>query len=346
MPQALLDGRFQIKDRIAKIANGEVFRGHDLQTDLPVVVRVLRPEVAGSVELLTRFQREANLLRNLNHPNAETVVGTGLTDNNSFYVVLEQVPGRTLAQVLRDNGPIPPHQLADYLDQIAAVLDSAHARQMIHRDVKPEHIKVYTDEAGNEVVKLLGFTFAKAVGDLPPGVAVTQPGMVVGSPTYMSPEQATGATVLKHSDIYSLGVALYELLTGALPFQERSPLKTMLAHVSAAIPAFSARNPNHRVPTAVEQVVCRAMAKDLVDRPGSVGELARMFREALAATEPFPSKPLGAAGPETIVVAPSATPRTGPTRVGVPLQTVLIFGAVFAAAVLLGVMAALLVEPR
>lgn len=304
MRHGLLENRFQIVEQVGKIPHGEVFRGSDLQSDLPVVIRMLRPEGSSSLELLQRFQQEANVLRNLNHPNAESVIGTGLTSNNEFYVVLEDVQGPTLTDVLRDNGPLPPERLANYLDQLASVLDAAHSRQIIHRDVRPENIKIATDEAGNEVVKLLGFAYAKSLHDTPEGGGVTQPGMVVGSPSYMSPEQASGKTVLKQSDIYSLGITLYELLTGQLPFQERTPVKLMVAHLRSPAPSFSQRNPQNTVSSSVESVVRQAIAKDYVERPRTVTELAQSFRSAIAANAPANALPV------TLAVSSEPTERT------------------------------------
>lgn len=342
----VLDGRFQLGDRTAKIANGEVFRAYDLQSDLPAVVRILRPDAPTSAEFLARFQQECRVLKNLNHPNAEQVIATGLTPDNEFYVAFEDVGGQSLMEIIEQHGPLPVELVADYLDQLASVLDAAHRQQVIHRDVKPENIKVFTDEAGNDVVKLLGFVFAKSLaGSEPEGGGVTQPGMAVGSPATMSPEQVTGAKIVKQSDIYSLGVTLYAALTGKLPFEGRSPVQVMLAHLKEPIPLFCTRNPANAVPANVEAVVRKAMAKQFVDRPASAGELAASFRSALENPEPPATSAEAVVAEELtndpttkIRVSPMVAPKSTEAKPASGMPLVLLLVSLFAGAMLLGVL--------
>ncbi len=170
-------------------------------------------------------------MRRLNHPNAVQVIDSGLTDDNQFFVAMEYVNGRNLSQIIREEGPLNPARLSGFLDQIASVLDAAHDSNIIHRDIKPANIMVFINpETGQEHVKLIGFVFAKILAEGSQAVAMTQAGMTVGTPSYMSPEQAMGKTTTKWSDIYSLGVLISDSLTDRLPFN-KSDLQTMLAHV-------------------------------------------------------------------------------------------------------------------
>lgn len=290
MLQGLLDGRFQIEERIASGTNGELYRARDQTNGALAAIKVIKPGAQESNESLSRRLQEFRLLKNLNHPNAVQVIQSGLTDNNLFYVAMEFLHGRTLSQIVSEEGPMPPLRLAGILDQLAAVLDAAHKASIIHRGIKPKNIVVQANEQGDETVKLMGFVAAKVqANDAGNPEKLTQAGTTVGTPAYMSPEQAMGRRVTKLSDVYSVGVTLYAALTGTLPFDEKNDVKTLVAHVKMPVPPFQQKNPSISVPAGVEAVVNQALAKEPAYRPKSLGELARMFREAVEHPDRMPS---------------------------------------------------------
>ncbi|QDU63641.1 Serine/threonine-protein kinase PrkC [Planctomycetes bacterium Pan216] len=280
---SVIADRFRLDDIMSRSGTSELHRGMDLTTNETVAVKILRPSSSSdSNELLQRRLQEFRMLHNLKHPNAVNVLESGLTKDNIFYVAMEYLEGNTLREILDSRGPIPADVLADYLDQLAGVLDQVHEHSVVHRNIKPENMMIVADENGNERLKLLGFAFAKILSpDANPEAAMTQAGMVIGTPAYISPEQAMGRRVTKLADIYAVGVSCYELLTGKLPFYERSEMLTLIAHVKNEIPRFTERNPSVKVPEAVEAVVRQTMAKHPPERPGSIAELAKLFREAL-----------------------------------------------------------------
>jgi serine/threonine-protein kinase len=237
----------------------------------------------------------------LEHPNAVRIISTGVTSDKLPYVAMEFVEGRTLSRIIQDEGPMTAVEVADWLAQVADLLDAAHAKSIVHRDIKPGNIMLCRNAAGRLTVKVLDFGFAKALdADEDGGAAATQAGVAVGTPAFMSPEQVAGAPVTPQSDIYSLGVTLFAALTGHPPFEESNPVHTMMAHVRSGIPRFSDKHPGNAVPASIEAVVRRALAKAPADRPATAGELARLFQEALTNPQARP--------PERDTVAPSSAP--------------------------------------
>ncbi|MFO0947681.1 MAG: serine/threonine-protein kinase [Planctomycetota bacterium] len=283
----VLDGRFQIEELLSQGAGGQVFRGTDLVNGEPIAVKILHPASARSEEFLSRFRRECRLLVELDHPNAVRVHGSGITPEGLPYVAMELVGGKTLSGLVGEKGSLSAEEMAVYLAQIAEVLDAAHAKNVLHRDIKPGNIMIMAAPDGKPIVKVLDFGIAKIMGnDQMNATVVTTAGIAVGTPAYMSPEQAMGKPLGVPSDIYSLGITVFAALTGQLPFEGKNDLQTMLAHVRAEIPRFADKNPANRVPVAVEGVVRSALAKPPEDRPASAGDFARRFADALLRREP------------------------------------------------------------
>lgn len=294
----VLAGRFTVGERIGAGATGCVYRGTDIERDQPVAIKVLVVPKQRPDEFVARFRRECRLMGDLCHPCVPQIFATGITERGEPFVAMELIDGTTLAEQVERHGPLAAPAIAAILRPLAECLDAAHGWGIIHRDIKPGNVVLAADR---ERVWLLDFGVAKIAAS-PDAVAsvVTMAGLAVGTPEFMSPEQALGRPVDARSDIYSLGVTLYAALVGRLPFDAANPLQIMLAHVKGEIPPFVARNPTNQVPASVEAVVRRAMAKDPADRFATAGDLASAFANAL--TEPAKDPP-----PHSGDDAPSST---------------------------------------
>ncbi|MHC4518325.1 MAG: serine/threonine-protein kinase, partial [Planctomycetota bacterium] len=216
-------GAFEIAEMIGRGGMGVVYRAHDTKLGRSVAVKSVPAELQASATAQARFQREARLLASLNHPNI-AVIHDIIEEDNSGYLILEYVPGRTLAQRMARN-PLKVEEALSIAHQIAEAVAAAHENGIVHRDLKPGNIKI-TPEGK---VKVLDFGLAKAsIGeDKDAGNTVTQPGRVMGTPAYMSPEQARGQTTDNRSDIWSFGCILYQMLTGQLPFEGATSTDTL-----------------------------------------------------------------------------------------------------------------------
>ena len=296
-------GRYKLTHLIARGGMAQVYRAMDLQLDRPVALKVLFPELSIDRTFVERFRREAQAAANLSHPNIVPVFDWG-EDDGAYFIVMEYVDGRPLSGVLRDPQPVPPRQIASIGAGVAAALGFAHRHGVVHRDVKPGNVLITPD--GD--VKVTDFGIARAVNT---EESLTQTGAVMGTAAYFSPEQAEGKGVDARSDIYSLGVVLYEMATGRPPFTGDSPVAVASKHVrdQPALP----RVVNPAVPPALEAVIMKAMAKDPAERYGSAEELrADLLRFAegrpVEATEPAATTVIGAVGATTVV--PAMTGRT------------------------------------
>jgi serine/threonine protein kinase len=245
-----------------------VYRARQESLDRTVAVKILSENLAASPEFMERFRREARTAANLRHPNVITVHDFGEDERGVPYLVLEYIEGPTLADLMDaglDDGRIP-----NLLDQIAAGLDYAHARGVIHRDIKPGNV-LLTDD-GRAVLADFGLAW------LLEGAHLTLTGGVIGTPEYMSPEQAAGEPIDHRSDVYALGVVLYEMLVGERPFVAETPIGVLLKHLQDPAPSILDARPD--LPPAVGQVLARCLVKDPAERFASAGELARAFRAA------------------------------------------------------------------
>jgi serine/threonine protein kinase len=264
----VLGERYELGDRLGTGGMGRVFRGSDRVLGRTVAVKILAPHLAEDASAVSRFQREARSAAGLNHPSIVSVYDSG-SENGWHYLVMEHVDGRTLAQIVREEGPLLPHRAAEIAAELARALSEAHAAGIVHRDVKPGNVMV-TPEGQAKVVD---FGIAAAVSS----DRVAETAAVLGTVSYLAPEQVRGRRADPRSDLYALGVVLYEMLTGRPPFVADAPLAVAYKHLEEDPAPPSEVNPE--VPPALEAVVLRALAKDPGDRyPSAEAVLADLER--------------------------------------------------------------------
>ncbi|MEX2658558.1 MAG: Stk1 family PASTA domain-containing Ser/Thr kinase [Acidimicrobiales bacterium] len=309
-PQQVYNGRYELHRLIARGGMAEVFLARDALLDRPVALKVLFPEFATDPSFVERFRREAQSAANLSHPNIVSVYDWGEEDG-TYFIVMEYVEGRSLAQIIKDEGPLHPDRAADITADTAAALGFAHRNGVVHRDVKPGNILI--NPSGT--VKVADFGIARAVST---SENLTQTGTVMGTATYFSPEQARGESVDPRSDVYSLGVVLYEMLTGRPPFSGDSPVSVAYKHVQETPETPRARNPD--VPTALEAVTLKTIAKNPANRYATGEDLRadlRRFRAGQPVTAEAIMAAPGADATRAVYAGTAATtavPHTGGTR--------------------------------
>jgi serine/threonine-protein kinase len=255
-------GRYQIVRHLARGGMAEVYLARDLLLDRPVALKVLFPEFATDRSFVERFRREARSAANLNHPNIVSIYDWG-EEEGTYFIVMEYVDGLTLRDVIRRQGPLLANRAAEIGADIAGALHFAHVHGVIHRDVKPGNVLITTSQ-----VKVTDFGIARA-GD--PAESLTQAGAVMGTATYFSPEQAQGHVVDPRTDVYSLGVVLYEMVAGRPPFTGDNPVSIAYQHVREEPVPPSRHNPD--VPPVFEAIVAKAMEKNRVNRYTSAEDL-------------------------------------------------------------------------
>ena len=280
-PGTRLGGRYDVIRPLGWGGMAEVYLTVDRQLGRQVAVKVIRERYAEDERFVARFRREARAAAALSHPNVVAVHDVGVHDGSPF-IVMEYVPGRTLAEILRDNGSLPPGRVAEIGEAVARALGAAHAAGIVHRDVKPGNVMVTADGR----VKVLDFGIARALRWTP----LTDTPAVQGTAEYMAPEYVRGGGADPRSDLYSLGVVLYELLTGRPPFTGDSPLQVAYKHLEEAPPPPDAVRPG--LPAGLTAVVMRCLAKHPGDRYRRAEELAadlaRLQSGRPAATAPIP----------------------------------------------------------
>jgi len=297
--ERILADRYRVVRRLARGGMAEVLLGHDELLGRTVAIKVLFAELSDDPSFVERFRREARAAAALNHPNIVSVYDFG-QDDGSYFIVMEYVDGFTLRDVIR-RGPMDPAEAVTIATGIATALAVAHAQGTIHRDVKPANVLL-----ADGMVKVTDFGIARAAADAQQGL--TQPGMVLGTARYLSPEQARGKPVDHRSDIYSLGTVLYEMLAGGPPFPGESPVAVAARQARGETPPPpSSHNP--RVPPALDALVAKAMSVDPAARYGSAEEL-RAALLALPSDVPDPDATVAAPGPGATQVATAAAPAT------------------------------------
>ncbi|MGH9281732.1 MAG: protein kinase domain-containing protein, partial [Acidimicrobiales bacterium] len=276
----VLVGRYRPVRLVARGGMAEVWEAYDEVLARPVAVKVLLPHLAADAAFAERFRREAVAAARLAHPSIVATFDAG-ADGDLAFIVMELVPGRTLRDALGEAGTLPPAMAVGIAAEVADALDHAHHEGLVHRDVKPANI-LLTEHEGETApllrVKVADFGIAKVQPNSNATVAdLTQTGAVVGTARYLSPEQVQGGTPDARSDVYALGIVLYEMLCGRPPFHAETELATALLHVRQAPPSMAMTG--HHVPGPVEAVVQRALAKDPAHRFPSAAALRDALRQ-------------------------------------------------------------------
>ncbi|MBI4850919.1 MAG: SUMF1/EgtB/PvdO family nonheme iron enzyme [Acidobacteria bacterium] len=278
----VLEGKYLIVSRIGAGGMGNVYRGRHTKMETNVAIKILHASMVSDAKAVERFRREARAALAVNHPNAIQVMDFGVTEDQTVFIVMELLDGTSLQKILETEKIIPVEKTVKIFKQICAAVSAAHLKDVIHRDLKPDNVIVLNYNQPTEQVKVLDFSIAKVSSGDKNAQALTEIGLVVGTPQYMSPEQAQGIELDKRADIYSLGVCLYQLLTGALPFTAASSMALALKHIHA-LPR-PVREVNNKIPLEIETVVMKAMAKRPNDRQQTADELSDELEKALAAS--------------------------------------------------------------
>jgi len=273
----VLGERYRIEALLGEGGMGAVFRATHLSLERPVAVKVLHPRLTDDEHVSKRFDREALAVSKLDHPGCVQVIDFGTTPKGMKYLVMQYLDGRELRDLTEV--ALPLEQAVDFAVQILRALEHAHKRGLVHRDLKPENIFLVTDDEGATVIKLVDFGIVKLVEST--GMEkLTRKGMAFGTPTYMSPEQAAGGTIDARTDLYAVGILLYEMLTGMPPFEADEPGILLRMHILADPPPLP-----ETIPAAVSEVVMRLLEKDADDRFQSAREARRALLAAVESPE-------------------------------------------------------------
>jgi serine/threonine-protein kinase len=289
------NGEYKILERIGVGGMGSVYKAEQPNMNRLVAIKVLHARFAGRDDLVARFRREARAMSQLSHPNTARVYKFGQLADGSAYFVMDYMEGKNLAHTVREQGPMDSDRAIQIMLQVCGALEEAHRAGIIHRDLKPENIFL-TQQAGNsDFPKVLDFGLAK-VSEKQMGrgsMMLTQQGMVFGTPEFMSPEQTQGDTLDRRSDIYSLGLILYELLTGKLPFDATKPIDIMRAHVQEPPLPLNGRVPGRTFSPQLGAAVAKALEKKRDNRYSTTLEFAEALKRCLS----NPPPPSGRPGP-------------------------------------------------
>jgi tRNA A-37 threonylcarbamoyl transferase component Bud32 len=279
---SVLDGRYRIDSVLGKGGMGRVYKGEHTGIGKAVAIKVLHSKLGGSREAAQRFQREALASGRLDHANIVGVSDFGVLEDGSLYLVMEALEGETLGDRLQREKRIPWPEALEIVRGVLAGLRHAHDRGVVHRDIKPDNIFL-ANKDGDRVVKILDFGIAKLVAGDANDPASTRAGLTVGTPAYLSPEQAVGGEIKPATDLYSLSIVFFEMLTGRTPYDDKDPLAMLTAHVSRDVPSFAEVAPDLQVPPGLEAVIGKGLAKISDERFPTANEYADALQQVLGA---------------------------------------------------------------
>ena len=308
----VMAGRFRVLHKLGAGGMGTVYLAEQIRLGRRCALKVLSPMREQDGDAVAHFEREAANASRINHPNVAAVYDFGEAADGRLFLAMEYIDGEPLTSLAEREGPLPPHRVADIVRQVANGLEAAHALGIVHRDLKPDNIMVGRNRDGSDCVKVVDFGIAKAMQS--GSQMLTATGLLVGTPRYMSPEQLSGDRVDSRSDIYSLGLITYALLTGVLPFPS-NPEALLARLVSPPMPLAQAR-PDVAWPATLEAVLRRALSVSQIERPASAEEFCKELSRAIAEWQP---------AAKAAVPRPAALRRKAPMLVGaVAVATIVI----------------------
>jgi serine/threonine protein kinase len=313
-------GQFKILEKIGSGGMGAVYKAEQPEMRRFVAVKILHPRYLSRPDLVSRFRREARAMSHLSHPNTARVFLYGQLDDGACYFVMEYLAGKNLAQTVRAEGPMDVTRAVNIMVQVCGALEEAHKQGIVHRDLKPENVFLTTQGGISDYPKVLDFGLAKVTErEMRPGsLILTQEGMVFGTPEFMSPEQARGEKLDGRSDIYSLGIIMYELLTGKLPFDANQPMEFIQKHIKEPPLPLSKRAPNREWPPGLWEVLEKSLAKKVDQRFATANEFAGALKNVISPTSQPPA-PSNVSQPVSLSPTPmqaSPTPVQAPTAQG------------------------------
>jgi serine/threonine-protein kinase len=276
----VLAGRYRILDKIGAGAMGAVYKAEDMATKRLAAIKLLSPDRQSNAEYVARFQREARMATRIAHPNAVRTFDTGTAEDGFAYIAMEYLEGELLSQVIKARAPLPLDHAVHIAWQAAAALHAGHELDVIHRDFKPDNVLICRQPDGSEYVKVLDFGVAKQTVVDPQVQDLTQKGYVVGTPQYISPEQVKTEPTSARSDLYSLAVVVYEMLTGGLPFAGKSSQKQMFNRLLEEPMPFATVNPTLSLAPEIEMVLMKALSRNPNERYASTVEFAQALVRA------------------------------------------------------------------
>lgn len=264
-------GQYRLRKKLGQGGMGEVYLAEHQLLKRPCAVKRIHPKYLNNPEQVKRFQREVQTTAQLRHPNTVEVYDFGQAEDGTYYYVMEYLPGLSLEEIVSRAGPLPPERVVHVLRQVCGALTEAHKHGLIHRDVKPSNILVFPNGSPHDQAKVVDFGLVQQLIDDEPDAKITRDGLIVGTPEYMSPEQAQGLQLDDRSDLFSLGSMAYYLLTGSEAFHRETPLKTLLAVVNEEPRPLAELNPN--LPPSLTGVIAKCLAKQLTERYCNAGEV-------------------------------------------------------------------------
>jgi len=316
----LLDGKYQILDRLGIGGMGEIFKVRHIHLNELRVIKIMRPNVAADDQGLQRFLQEARTSTMIKHKNLAMLYDFAQLEDGSYYMVWEFIDGTNIQKWIGQNGPMPPRLTVEISVQALMGLDHLHSMGLIHRDISPENIMLSQDHHGKLLVKVIDFGIAKQLAEGESGQGLTQTGMFLGKLKYASPEQAgflkEGEHLDPRSDLYSFGIVMYEMLAGRAPFQATNPHGYILKHVTEKPAPIQELNPDVKVPAQLESIIMKSLEKSRDNRYETAADFAAALEAVRSSIQPDQKYGLGErmitlSGAQTLADLPKIT--TGPS---------------------------------